>query len=407
MCAYRQISQIGQLDMKAVIVGGGIGGLAAALCLRRLGWSVTVLEQATNITEVGAGLQISPNGVHVLRALGVMDRLQGRAFYPKTLDLRNGVTGREYFSIPIKAISEGRYGAPYFQVHRADLQDALMAELLAQAPDSIEINAQAVGYGQVGKVAHVTLSDGRKFEGDLVVGADGLHSAIRTQMHGVERPQFTGNVAWRTLVPMADLTVDVPDAGCIWAGPKRHAVTTKIRGGAVANFVGIVEQDDWREEGWNVAGQLSDLKEIYAGWHPTVTGVIDGATAVNRWALFGREPLTHWSEGRVCLLGDACHPMVPSFAQGAVQAFEDAWVLSEMVSGAGDIETALSAYYDARIARVSRVQRQSAKNVRMFHASGVLGRARTFGPIWALSKIAPSVFYKSQDWLWSGDVTKG
>ena len=394
--------------MKAVIVGGGIAGLSAALCLIRTGWSVEILEAASAITEVGAGLQISPNGYHVLDALGVAERLKGAFYHPETLELRDGFTGVSRFSIPIGKIAEPRYGAPYVQVHRADLVDALLAELQEKSPNCETLNARVASYGQDANHAHVLLEDGRRIEGDIVIGADGLHSRIRAQMHGADHPRFTGNVAWRSLVPMELLTDNPPpDAGCIWAGRTRHAVTTKIRGGTVANFVGIVEQHIWMKEGWSQIGAKADVMREFTDWHPTIQEILTKSEVHNRWGLFDRAPLTHWSDGRVCLIGDACHPMLPSLAQGAVQSLEDAWILAEKLINCSVLEDGLNVYFQSRIKRTSRVQARSAKNVDMFHAETPIQRIKAFGPIKLASVFAPSIFYKSQDWLWGANVTKG
>jgi salicylate hydroxylase len=393
--------------MKAVIVGGGIAGLSAALCLNKAGWSVQILEQAPKISEVGAGLQISSNGYHVLRALGVASRLETAFYHPKTLELRDGFTGNQHFSIPIGEIAEPRYGAPYVQVHRADLVDALLDQLLEQSPDCVTLGARVVSYGQDANHAYVDLEDGQRIQGDIVIGADGLHSHIRKQMHGADQPRFTGNVAWRSLVPLEQLTdAPPPDAGCIWAGRTRHAVTTKIRGGNVVNFVGIVEQHIWMKEGWSQIGERNNVMREFKGWHPTIQEILTKAKVHNRWGLFDRAPLSHWSEGRVALIGDACHPMLPSLAQGAVQSLEDAWVLAEKLRDNRDLTKGLQEYFDARIERTARIQQRSAKNVDMFHAATPLQRIKAFGPIKAAKIFAPSLFYKSQDWVWGANVTQ-
>lgn len=391
---------------KAVIVGAGIGGLAAGLALSRAGWDVEVLEQAAVISEVGAGLQISPNGVRALQALGVMDVLQPSLFEPESISLSMGISGRRVFDLPMKGYAQGRWGSPFFQVHRADLQDALKTQLGKEAGLVIRTNAKATGYVRERGGASVYLERGERVFGDVVIGADGLHSVIREQITGPDRARFTGNVAWRAVVPLADLgTAAPPPSGCVWAGDRKHAVTTRIRGGSLVNFVGVVEQADWQEESWSRTGDRADALRDFAGWVPHITAVIEAAPALNRWALFDRPALATWSDGPVTLLGDAAHPMLPSMAQGAVQALEDAVILAGCLVAETDLLAALQRYYAVRIDRVSRIQRRSADNLALFHKSGWANKIAAYAPIWAAGKLSPALIHARQDWIYGYDPT--
>lgn len=388
--------------MKALIVGGGIGGLGAAIALRLHGWSVSVFEQAPALTEIGAGLQISPNGWRVLEALGVVEHLAATLFEPEAIEMRFGTSGRTVFRLPMKGYARQRWGAPFVHVHRADLVDALAKRLADLAPDALHLGRSVAGYTADGALA---FDDGSCATGDMVVGADGLHSVIRTQMHGPDRPGFTGNVAWRAVVPMADLTHVPPPTACVWVGHKRHAVTTRLRAGKLANFVGMVEQAEPAPEGWRIEGDRKDAHSDFAGWSPVIAGLIDKAPTLNRWALFDRSPLPHWHEGCVTLLGDAAHPMLPSMAQGAVQALEDGWTLAFCLTGAPSIEAGLQSYFDDRIARTARIQTGSAANARMFHKASPVGTVGFYGPMAVAARIAPGIIHARQDWVYRHDVT--
>ncbi len=393
--------------MKALIVGGGIGGATAALSLNRAGWEVEVLEQAGTLTEVGAGIQLSPNGVKVLRELDVMPALDPFVYQPETLSLRRGKSGREIFNIPIKDIAEQRWGARYLQVHRADMLAALQVTLEARVPKAFRLNAKVTGYSQSADRATVHLEDGQNLDADLVVGADGIHSAIRTQMIGPDKPRYTGNFAWRAVVPMERLgELAPPPSGCVWAGDRKHAVTTRLRGGTLANFVGVVEQADWIEESWSAEGSKEQALKDFGGWHPVLRSLIENADNMFRWGLFDRAPLKKWSDGRVVLLGDAAHAMLPSMAQGAVQAFEDAFVLARHLSDADNVADACEAYFKARINRTTRIQDRSAKNLSLFHRRGTAAQVGTFGPMWLAGRIAPNTLLAPLDWIYGYDVTK-
>ena len=392
--------------MKAVIVGAGIGGLAAGLALTRAGFEVELLEQAPEITEIGAGLQISPNGVKALKALGGMDAVDPHVFEPDSIDMVMGQSGRKIFELPMKGYATQRWGDRFLQIHRADLQMALKTALGTTAGLVIRTDAKATGYVRERGGASVYLENGDRVFGNLVIGADGLHSVIRQQITGPDRARFTGNVAWRCTVPEEVLRGKSPPAkGRIWAGAGKHAVTTRIEGGAVINFVGIVEQDDWQEESWSTEGRREDALKAFAGWAPQIISTLEAAGDLKRWALFDRPPLATWSDGPVTLLGDAAHPMLPSMAQGAVQALEDAVILADCLKTDDDKLVALQRYFDLRIDRVSQVQRRSADNLRLFHKSGLARQAIAYMPIWLASRISPNLIQARQDWIYGYDPT--
>tara|TARA_R110000787_G_scaffold14647_1_gene45024 strand:- start:5786 stop:6991 length:1206 start_codon:yes stop_codon:yes gene_type:complete len=394
--------------MKILIAGGGIGGLTAALALTQFGHDVVVLEQAEALGEVGAGLQISPNGMKVFEALGMSDRIAANAFQPEGIELRMGRSGRVVFDIPLGLSAADRWGAPYLHLHRADLVDALAAELAERAPGAVRLGAKIASYTQDGQSVTVTLEDGTHVDGGVLVGADGIHSVVRGAMLGPDKPRFTGNVAWRAVVPIERLGDDLPPpTACAWVGKGRHAVTYRLRGGALANFVGVVEHDGWQVESWSGEGLREDALRDFAGWHPVITNMIRQADVLNRWALYDRPDLPRWHDGRVVLLGDACHPMLPFLAQGAVMAIEDAWVLAARLSEGGDVTHALAAYERDRRGRTAAVQAGARNNAKLFHRHNPVTQLATYGPMWLAGRAAPGFVHSRNDWIYGHDVTAG
>ncbi|MEM9572539.1 MAG: FAD-dependent monooxygenase [Pseudomonadota bacterium] len=391
---------------KAIIVGGGIGGLTAALAFHAYGWGVTVLERASELSEIGAGIQISPNGMKVFRALGIEYDVAENGFLPEALEMRFGRSGNRIFQIEARRAIVERWGAPYLHLHRADLVGVLIRTLAQRAPNAVRLNTDCTGYEHTAKGVAAILANGDRLEADVLVGADGIHSSVRAQMLGPDQPNFTGNVAWRAVVPMDRLgDLAPPPTACVWVGAKRHAVTYRLRGGTLANFVGIVEDDTWTSESWTEQGTREQAMADFAGWHPIVTNLIAKADAHFRWALFDRDPLEKWIDGRAALLGDACHPTLPFQAQGAVMAIEDGFLLAKLCSETPkDLDTALATYFETRHPRTSRVQAASRRNAKLFHKASPISRAFTYGPMWLAGKIAPAVIRSQQDPFYAYDV---
>ncbi|MGB3627168.1 MAG: FAD-dependent monooxygenase [Henriciella sp.] len=389
----------------AIIVGGGIGGLTSALALARQGWTCHVIEAAAEFREVGAGLQLSPNAMKVLRALGLEDAIRAVSFEPEALELRLGRSGREVFRIPAGAAAETRWGAPYLHIHRADLLGVL-AEAAQSHPDiGISLGARITHYDHGGDGAIVYTQAGEPLTANLVIGADGLHSTIREQMLGPDSPRYTGNIAWRMVVPVAHLDRPPPPTACVWAGKNRHAVTYFLRRGALVNFVGVVEQAEPMSESWSETGSKAEALADFAGWDSTLTEIINKAETHFRWALYDRPALSRWTDGRATLLGDACHPMLPFQAQGAAMAIEDAWVLAACLDGAASIEDGLSAYQGGRLARTARMQAASRGNMGVFHRSAPLSQLSTYGPMWLAGRMMPGLVRSRLDWIYGHDVT--
>jgi len=390
--------------MKVVVAGAGIGGLCAAIALAKVGFEVEVIERAPALTEVGAGIQLSPNAVKGLAGLGVAEAVLAVASQPLTLEMRIGKTGEKVFAIPIAKDARNRYEAPYVHVHRADL-----IEILRRAAEfagvQLRLNARVSAYVCESAGLRVGLDNGTIVSADLLVGADGSRSTVRKQMLGEDQARYTGAVAWRLTVP-ADVAPDLPHSAIVWAGPGKHAVTYRVRRGELINFVGVVETDRWREESWTQPGDLTELAAEFGGWAPPIPDIIASASAAHVWALFDRDPLPRWSDDRVTLLGDACHAMPPFQAQGAAMAIEDAIVLAKCLAADGVSPASLMKYEKLRKPRTSRVLNSARSNMGVFHRSNAWTQAATYGPMKVADLLFPVFIRSRQDWIYGYDVRK-
>ena len=350
------------------IVGGGIGGLAAAVLLSQNGHRVRVYEQATRFARVGAGIQMTPNAMKVLRRIGVETALRKIAFQSPLGISREWDSGVVTNELKIGAEIEARYGAPYLFMHRADLHAAIYAAV----PAGIVTLGRKLAALDVG-AQHTSLlfEDGGRVTADVVIGADGVHSLIRETMLGPEQPRFTGSVAYRTTFPAALMgDTRITPVRTKWWGPDRHMVVYYVTAKQDEVYFVTSQPEDagWvTPESWSAKGDLNVLREAYAGFHPEVQAVLRACPDVHKWALLERDPLPRWTEGPVALLGDACHPMTPYMAQGAASALEDAAVLSRCLDGIerDAVAAALRCYEATRKPRASEIQGSSRKNTWM------------------------------------------
>jgi salicylate hydroxylase len=387
-----------------VIIGAGVAGLATALAFTRRGIGVEIYERSPVLSEVGAGLQITPNSLKVLRALGLESAIRASSFQPNAFVGRDGISGRVTFRTPLREACEPLYGADYLLIHRADLQQTLQ-EAARGIP--LHFGAACTGVSTTDQGAVASFADGRTVRADLIVGADGIRSAVRDSLFGPDAPRFTGDMCWRALIPVdgPDETLATPDV-TIWSGPRAHAVTYYVRGGRAINLVATYETPDWVEESWSAPGSREEMAAAYKGWHPKLQTLFARAENVFRWGLFDRDPMDAWSIGHATLVGDAAHAMLPYLAQGAAQAVEDAWVLAAAVDENGmDIPAALRTYEDARRPRTSKIQLRAREQGRQRHlvsptrriARNLVSRVRGL--------INPQKTGLRADWIYAEDVT--
>jgi salicylate hydroxylase len=372
---------------KVVVVGGGIGGLFTTLALLKRGIDVDVYEQSAQLGEVGAGIQISPNGTRVLLALGLEETLRRISVNPLRKEIRHWRTGKTWNWYNLGTASDQRYGAPHVLLHRGDLHGMLVDAVRQIKPEAIHLSQRCVDIVQADGHVDVRFATGDTVRAAYVIGADGIHSRIRERLFGPSRPEFTGCVAWRAVVPMERLPASAATmVSTNWLGPRGHVLHYPIRGGELLNLLAIVERDDWQVESWTVQGTTDELANDFPGWHPDVQTIIRNIDTPFKWALMVRGPMPQWSEGRVTLLGDACHPTLPFLGQGGVMAIEDSYVIAACLERHfTDPASAMARYEDIRRERTTAVVRKSHEN-----------RRQAFNP--ALADQDEAVVSVAEDW---------
>jgi salicylate hydroxylase len=390
---------------RVLVAGGGIGGLTAALALLRMGCDVEVCEQAAELREVGAGLQLAANGTRALYALGIGEELKALSCEAEGKEIRIWNSGERWKLHDLGKVSVERYGYPYLTVYRPDLLGVLERAVRREKPGAIRLGAKCVGFEQTEESVTVRLEDGKAVKADALIGADGVHSRIRQGLFGPDKPEFTGVVAWRGIVPMDALPRHmVRMVGTNWVGPGGHVVHYPLRAGKVMNFVGAQERSDWQVESWSARGTNEELAADFAGWHDDVHALIRNIPVPYKWALMVRPPMEHWTVGRVTLLGDACHSMVPFLAQGANMAIEDGYVLARaMTESHADVPTRLLSYERSRRERTRRAVEGSAANIERFHNRVLADPAKAREYVdreWAGAPVA-----ERYEWLFRHDVT--
>lgn len=355
--------------LRVGIVGAGIGGVTLARALGQAGIEYRIFERAPAFGEIGAGVQMTPNAVKVLKALGLEAELQRVGFLPQAMVGRNWKTARELFRTPLRASCPALYGADFYHVHRADLHALLAKDI---PPEQARLGVSCIGLVQDACSAIARFDDGSEYEADLIVGADGVRSVIREALWGQEDAQYTGHMCWRALVPVDrhPLPFVSPDSN-FWMGPKGHVVTYYVKGGAAVNIVAVNESAAWVEESWNAKSTQAELLKGFEGWHADLIELFQRTdpNAIYKWGLFDRDPMSAWSRGRATVLGDAAHPMLPFLSQGAAMAIEDSYVLAQSLRhyGAEHLTEALQAYERERRPRTSRVQLEARERGRTYH----------------------------------------
>jgi len=386
------------LGMKTVVIGGGIGGLAVARALALRGASVTLLEQAEAIREVGAGLQISPNGFAVLKALGLDQVLQQGAVQGQAVSLRDYRKG-EVLRLDLTQLSDQSY---YF-LHRADLID-ILAEGAREAGVKIRLlqKVDRVTPATSDTPASLHLANGSHLEAGLVIGADGLHSVLRPMLNGADKAFFTGQVAWRAVVP--NTTARGPEAW-VHMAPGRHLVSYPLRDGKSINLVAVQERADWTEEGWFHKDDPANLRRAFADFGAETQALLGAVEDVRLWGLFRHPVAEVWQGGHCALLGDAAHPTLPFLAQGASMALEDAWALTDELALSDDVASGLAAYQQRRKARATKVINAASGNAWKYHLSAPPLRFAAHTALRLAGRFAPGKMLHQFDWLYAHDET--
>lgn len=392
--------------MKVIIAGGGIGGMSAALALLKKGIDVEVYEQASELKEVGAGIQISPNGCRALDELGVFETLKALSCDPARKEFRLWNTGKAWTLFDLGKNAIEKYGYPYLTVYRPDLLDTLINAVRALKPNAIHLGARAAGLEQDDTSATLVLDDGRKITGDVLIGADGWRSVIRNTLWGECNPHFSGMVTWRGLIPMKDLPSHMQaHVGSTWIGPGAHVVSYPLHRGEIMNFVATIENKTWTSLSGCEPGTTEECLADFKGWHEDVQTMIRLCPSLLKWALMKREPIERWSLGRVSLVGDACHATLPFLAQGAVHSIEDGVVLARCLEADKALPVAaLSRFEKARIERTSRMVRGATSNTGRFHSKELAtedSAEKYLAREWSSDPIADRY-----DWLYAYDAAK-
>ncbi len=391
--------------MKVAVIGAGLGGLTAALALARQGCRVELIERSPLLSEAGAGVQLSPNATRVLRSLGLLERIEAEAVKVGRVRIRRSSDGHEIAQVPLGAVAEGRYGAPFLVAHRADVQAILLAAIRSESGVMLRLGERLVAYEASDGDVRLTVqgaTERRTLRADGLVGADGLRSAVRARLveDRGDQPRFSGRLAWRSLVPAGDAPEEARQAvSNLWLGPKAHLVHYPVRGGALINVVAILGSTGPREaaiDGWSVPGDPDRIRAAFRRWSPAARRLIEAAPDWRVWPLFERPALKRWSDGPVTLVGDAAHPMLPFLAQGAAQAIQDGGALAAAVGAASDFAGGAAAFERVRRPLATRVQRESRRQDTLYHLAGPLAAGRDAVLKW----LGPDRMLARYDWLY-------
>lgn len=383
-----------------LIVGGGIGGLAAALALARRGFESTVFEQARAFGEIGAGIQLAPNAFAALDALGVRDGILEGAVFIDNLVMMDMVSDEVVADIPVQEAFRERFGNPYAVIHRHDLLDPLLAGCRADARVRLVAGARIVGFEQTVEGVVAIAESGARYEGAAIVGADGLRSTVREAIVGDGEPVVSGHVSYRAVLPVEDMPEELRwNAATLWAGPDTHLVHYPLRSWELFNIVITFHSKREEHGAMNEEGSREEVMEYFGGFAERPLRILEKPKEWRRWSLCYRDPAESWTRARATLLGDAAHPMLQYFAQGACMALEDAVCLADCVAAAaGDLPRAFVDYQNARLVRTGRVQLSAIMLGHFFHVSGGARLVRNG----VFQKRTPREFYDGLAWLYGG-----
>jgi salicylate hydroxylase len=390
---------------RIAIAGAGIAGLTTALALLQQGLKVDVYEQAAQLGELGAGLQISPNGSRVLLDLGLGEALQACVCQARGKEIRMWDTGQRWKLFDLGDDCLARFGAPYWMVHRGDLHRVLLDAFEARSDQPVRLNARVVQARSTALGVTFELNDGSQHSARALLAADGVHSVLREQLLGEDKAQFTGLLAWRGLVPVDRVSEHLrAQVGTNWVGPGAHVITYPVRGGALMNVVGIIEREGWRSESWTEPGTHAELLQDFGHWHADVCELMSAIEQPFKWALLGRAPQTGWAQENIGLLGDAAHPTLPFLAQGANMAIEDAAVMARCLALDEPTEHALARFEKLRWQRTADIVNRSRDNALRFHNPQLSDPAKAVD--YVSSEWAPEKVRRRYDWLFEYDPLK-
>ncbi|MDX1693401.1 MAG: FAD-dependent monooxygenase [Ketobacteraceae bacterium] len=396
-------------SQRIAIIGAGIGGLSAALALTRAGFSVAVFEQSKVLQEVGAGIQLSPNATWILAEWGVLDQTKKAGFLPKAVKISHWRSGQPLGRFPLNH-SDSFLNAPYIHIHRADIHQILHQAFRKASGSEVHLGARLehIEYDADQRVTRLHIDrdgDVSEEEFDYVIGADGIHSKVREYVEPASEARFTGNVAWRGLVPVKDLSPSCRPDPCanLLMGPGAHVVYYYVRGGEAVNYVAVVETDQWQEESWTLKADVEEMLEDFVGWNAQTRDILAATNpdSCYRWALYDREPFQTWLRDQCVLLGDAAHPMLPFLAQGAGMAIEDAYALAACLEQhPDDLLKGTELYMVRRRDRTAKVQLQARRNMKLYHVRNPMVQFCRHQYLSFLGKSNPEHFNKSLAWLY-------
>ncbi|MCG8314767.1 MAG: FAD-dependent oxidoreductase [Pseudomonadales bacterium] len=404
----RKATETTETPQNIAIIGAGIGGLSAAIALTKAGFTVTVFEQAATLGEVGAGIQLSPNATRVLHEWGLVDRAKKMGFQPKAIKISNWLSGDQIGRYPVNHNASYK-GQPFIHIHRADIHQILLEAFRGLNQGGVETGAklQALSFDASANQMNLQFAGDqhpiqRPF--DWVIGADGIHSKVRDYVAPESKARFTGNVAWRGLVPVEKLSMPLRPDPCsnVIMGPGKHFVCYYVRGGSLVNYVAVMETDQWQEESWTIKADLDEMMNDFSGWNAQVREVLahTNPDSCYRWALYDRDPLNSWRKDRCVILGDAAHPMLPFLAQGAGMAIEDASVLGRAFAAHKDnIDKAIDVFIGYRKPRTTKVQLEARKNMKLYHFRNTFMQLGRDHYLKLRGEMNPEFFNRRLSWL--------
>jgi len=379
---------------RIAIVGGGLAGLAAANAMRSFGVEPEIFEQAPALGEIGAAVNASPQAVKALRAAGVGEQIAAVGYASPGIYTRNMQTG-EFLEFNDRFKAAQRYGAPYYSFHRADLLDALASRL---DHGKIHLGHRLTGLEERSDRTVLAFANGARVEAEYVIGADGVRSVVRHALYGDDNPTYTGQMVWRALLDARDVPAEIiePTGHTQWVGPGRHFIAYYIRAKKLVNIVTQQDTDKWVEEGWSTRGDPDEMRASFPNSEPRLDKLLKIVTECSKWGLFTRPLTTNWGRGRIQLIGDAAHAMLPNAGQGACQAFEDAYILGRWLDACGDPAEAFANFRRIRIPRVHGVQRLSFSNAKFKHMHDATAQKE------AIAEKTGSV-HGNSEWVWGYD----